>query len=108
VTRPVSWCPCLAWILNISTKPALARALASLLRPTRCPRGRRISRREQGEECGWLTTASLGAMVDALNRKRTTNGCSAKKNLEAEILKDAVELARSNKWISRLLLPSKK
>jgi transposase len=31
-----------------------------------------------------------------------------KKTLEAEILKDAVEIARAKKWISRSLLPGKK
>jgi transposase len=63
------------------------------------------------------TLSSLGAneavvpesaLKEAEGRIRELERLLGKKTLEAEILKDAVELARSKKWISRSLLPGKK
>jgi transposase len=63
------------------------------------------------------TLSSLGAneavvpesaLKEAEARIRELERLLGKKTLEAEILKDAVEIARAKKWISRSLLPGKK
>src|SRR6185312_6730393 len=63
------------------------------------------------------TLSSLGAneavvpesaLKDAEARIRELERLLGKKTLEAEILKDAVEIGRAKKWISRSLLPGKK